>query len=102
MSQRTVHSPTLATIKMVEETLKNAPDTYTTMAQLKRLLPRQVNHNTLKEIISYLQEENKITLGVEGILWIHNDSPKFKKFAARAIPYDRILSEKEREALLKD
>lgn len=79
MSQKVIHSPRLSTIRMVEETLKNAPKVYTTLAELKRLLPKQVNHNTLKEIINYLQEENKITIGIEGILWIPPLTEKQKK-----------------------
>lgn len=70
MSQKIIHSPTLATIKMVEQTLKNAPEAYTTISELKRLLPKQVNHNTLKTILRYLEEQNRIGIGIEGILHI--------------------------------
>lgn len=64
------HSPTLTTIRMVEKALRDAKQTVT-IAELKRKLPRQVNHNTLKAILAYLHESGKITYGPEGILWTY-------------------------------
>jgi len=49
-----VHSPTLSTVFMVEETLKNAESIITT-AELKRRLPKKVMHQTLIQILDYLQ-----------------------------------------------
>ena len=51
--QKIEHTPTLNTILMVEEALKNTNESVT-IAELKRKLPRQVNHNTLKVILEYL------------------------------------------------
>lgn len=65
------HSPTLNTILMVEETLEKMRDRVMTVAELKRSLPRQVNHNTLMLILEYLEKSNKIYVGVRGITWIH-------------------------------
>ncbi|MFH1399728.1 MAG: hypothetical protein ABIG95_06495 [Candidatus Woesearchaeota archaeon] len=67
-----VHSPTLRTIYMVEDTLRDSEESLVTMAVLKRLLPRQVNHNTLKEILEYLEESGKIAVSIRGISWIDN------------------------------
>ena len=64
---------------MVEETLKNSEDSIITIAQLKRELPKQINHNTLKEILDYLQELNRIYVSVKGITYIYNPSPKLQK-----------------------
>ena len=44
------HSPTLNTILMVEETLKDA-DSLITVADLKKKLPKKVNNNTLMIIL---------------------------------------------------
>ena len=76
-------SPTLNTILMVEDTLKNSPDSVVTVAELKKLLPRQVNHNTLMVILDYLEQSNKIAVGIKGITWIHSRSqlPHPKTFA---------------------
>ena len=48
------HSPTLGTVLMVEETLKNA-DKLLTVAELKRKLPRTVIHQTLLMVLDYVQ-----------------------------------------------
>lgn len=64
-----LHSPTLDTIQMVEEAIKKAKEVIT-IAELKRKLPRQVNHNTLKVILRYLQESGKIEFTPDGIIWI--------------------------------
>ena len=79
VSKKKMHSPTLKTIKMVENVLKNLDDYTITFAALKRKLPKQVNHNTLKEIIRYLEQSGKVYIGVDGITWIYNPSKKLKK-----------------------
>lgn len=63
------HSPTLNTIFMVEDTLKNSGELLT-LAELKRKLPRKVMHETLLKILDYLQLGGKIIIGTKGILWI--------------------------------
>jgi len=73
------HAPTLNTVLMVEETLKNMDKSVITIAQLKKILPKQVNHNTLKVILSYLEYSNKIAVTLKGITWIHNTNPKLRK-----------------------
>jgi predicted methyltransferase MtxX (methanogen marker protein 4) len=65
------HSPTLNTILMVEETLKDA-DSIITIPELKKKLPKKVNHNTLLVILEYLEESNKIAVSLKGITWIFN------------------------------
>ncbi|MEK6846710.1 MAG: hypothetical protein AABY16_00930 [Nanoarchaeota archaeon] len=49
------------------------------VAELKRRLPRQVNHITLMLILDYLDRSNKIAFGVRGISWIHNEHPRLRK-----------------------
>ena len=44
------HAPTLNTVLMVEETLKNMDKSVITIAQLKKILPKQVNHLSLIHI----------------------------------------------------
>lgn len=73
------HYPTLNTVFMVEETLKNMDESVISVAELKRKLPKQINHNTLKLILEYLEESNKIAATMKGITWIHNTNPKLKK-----------------------
>jgi len=77
--QELKHSPTLNTVIMVEETLKNMEKSVITVAELKRRLPKQVNHNTLKTILEYLELSNKIVVTMKGITWIHNPNPNLQK-----------------------
>ena len=74
-----IHWPTLNTVVMVEQTLKNLDDSIISIAELKRNLSRQVNHNTLMLILRYLEESNKIFTSLKGITWIHNTNPNLKK-----------------------
>ncbi|MBU0591737.1 hypothetical protein KKG55_01490 [Candidatus Micrarchaeota archaeon] len=76
------HAPTLNTVIMVEKALQDAKDSVVTIAELKKLLPKQVNHNTLITILSYLEESNKIVVTIKGITWIHNYNPNLRKAIA--------------------
>lgn len=76
--QRLEHSPTLNTVLMVEEVLKNMQESVISIAELKRLLPKQINHNTLKTILIYLEQSNKIAVTMKGITWIFNPDPRLK------------------------
>ena len=67
-----IHSPTLNTVLMVEDTLKKSGELLT-IAELKRKLPKQVMHQTLIQILDYLQLGGKILIGTKGILWIYTE-----------------------------
>ncbi len=73
------HSPTLNTVLMVENVLKNMRESAVTVPELKRRLPRQVNHNTLKVILEYLETSNKIAVSMKGLTWIRNANPNLRK-----------------------
>lgn len=73
------HWPTLNTVIMVERTLKDMDESIISIAELKRKLPRQVNHNTLMIILEYLERSNKIAVTLKGITWIYNTNPRLKK-----------------------
>jgi len=73
------HSPTLNTVLMVESVLKNMNESIITIAELKRKLPKQVNHNTLMVILEYLEKSNKIAVTLRGITWIHNNNLNLKR-----------------------
>jgi hypothetical protein len=79
------HSPTLNTVLMVEEVLKEMDDSVISIAELKRKLPKQVNHNVLMIILQYLEESNKIAVTLKGITWIHNTNPNLKKAIAKGL-----------------
>jgi len=80
-----LHWPTLNTVIMVERTLKNIDESVVSVAELKRKLPRQVNHNTLMLILKYLEESNKIAVSLKGITWIHNRNLNLRKDILRGL-----------------
>ena len=83
--QKLEHAPTLNTVIMVEETLKNMEGSIITIAELKRRLPKQVNHNVLKIILEYLEASNKIAVSLKGITWVYNINPNLKSAIAQGL-----------------
>jgi len=79
------HSPTLNTVLMVEHVLENMKESVITIAELKRKLPKQVNHNTLMTILYYLEKSNKILVSLKGISWIHNTNANMKRAIAKGL-----------------
>jgi hypothetical protein len=79
------HSPTLNTVIMVENTLQGMDDSVVKVADLKKALPKQVNHSTLMNILEYLEESNKIAVGVRGVTWIYNRDPKLRDATSRGL-----------------
>lgn len=67
-----MHSPTLDSVKMVEEFIKENSGEYKRTALCKEL-PKQMMYQTFMQIVDYLQESNKIAVDSEGhICWIYN------------------------------
>ncbi len=64
-----LHSPTLSTVLMVEDTLKSGE--LMSVAELKRRLPKKVMHQTVHIILDYLQQSGKIIIGTKGVLWVY-------------------------------
>jgi len=79
LKKRLNHSPTLNTVLMVENTLKNMNESVIKISQLKKKLPKQINHNTLMVVLEYLERNNKILVGLRGITWIHNTDKNLRK-----------------------
>ncbi|MBI2597563.1 MAG: hypothetical protein HYW50_00015 [Candidatus Diapherotrites archaeon] len=78
-------SPTLNTVLMVEKVLKNMNESVISVAKLKHRLPKQVNHYSVKKILNYLEESNKIIWTVKGISWIQNSNPNLRKAIAKGL-----------------
>ena len=72
------HSPTLNTVLMVEEILKEVNEIIT-IAELKRRLPKKVMHHTLLQILDYLQLSGKIIIGTKGILWVFTERKEIEE-----------------------
>ena len=74
-----LHSPTLNTILMIEAVLEDNEGKYLAIPELKKQLPKQVNHNTLMQVLAYLEESNKISVSLKGITWTHKLSRKLSR-----------------------
>ncbi len=83
--QKLEHAPTLNTVLMVEETLSRMEGSATTVAELKRKLPKQVNHNTLMTILEYLEASNKIAVSIRGITWMHNTNHNLRRAISKGL-----------------
>lgn len=81
--QKLEHAPTLNTVLMVENTLKNMNESAVTIAELKRNLPKQINHNVLKIILEYLEKSNKIAVSLKGISWINNTNNNLRRHISK-------------------
>jgi len=84
MQDQILHYPSLKTVLMVEEALRNA-DRPVTREKLKIMLPTKVMHQTLNVILEYLEDSGKIIDGRKGIVWIYNESPKIKRAIEKGI-----------------
>ena len=71
-SKSGVHSPTLDSIKMVEEFIREKSGEFKKTALCKNL-PKQMMYQTFMQIIDYLLESGKIAADSKGhICWIYN------------------------------
>jgi len=80
--ERLIHSPNLNTVLMVEDTLKESSELMT-VAELKRRIPKKVMHQTLIQILDYLQISGKILIGTKGILWVFTERKELNKLIVR-------------------
>ena len=77
-------SPTLNTVIMVEETLSKAGELLT-IGKLKRILPKQVMHQTLMAVIDYLEYSGKIVIHDDKLLWTFKPQSKLRKMQGLAV-----------------
>lgn len=78
-------SPTLNTVLMVEHELRRMNESVISVAELKRRLPKQVNHYSIKKILAYLEESNKIVWTEKGVSWIQNPNTNLRKAIAKGL-----------------
>ncbi|MBI1935219.1 hypothetical protein HYS31_02155 [Candidatus Woesearchaeota archaeon] len=67
---------------MVEQVLKESNELLT-LAELKRRLPKKVMHQTLLQILDYLQVSGKIIIGTKGILWVFAERKEIEELIKR-------------------
>lgn len=62
--------PTLGEVLLVEETIQDCNESIVSLSQLKKLLQGKINQNTLRSILDYLDEKNRIATSPKGVTWI--------------------------------
>jgi len=77
-------SPTLNTVLMVESTLGKAGELLS-IGKLKRMLPKQVMHQTLMAVIDYLEYSGKIVVHDGKVLWTFKPQSRLKKMQGLAV-----------------
>ena len=71
--------PNLNTVLMVEDFLKKHKDMPIKLSELRKRLPNQVMHQTLKVILEYLWKSGKIIYGPKGVQWIYSEPAHLRK-----------------------
>jgi len=77
--------PTLMTVLMVEDFLKEHSDIPMKISEIKNKLPKQVMHQTLKVVLEYLYRSGKIIYGPKGIQWIYMEPEHIKKMLKNSV-----------------
>ena len=79
-----LHYPKLDTILMVEKTIQESED-YPTRMELWKSLPKQMQYQTFKLILEYLENSNKIMFEDDKIIWIFTNSKKLNELIKGAV-----------------
>ncbi len=77
--------PNLNTVLMVEDFLKKHRDMPMKISEIRKKLPRQVMHQTLKIILEYLFRSGKIIYGPKGVQWIYSEPEHLKKMLENTV-----------------
>ncbi len=79
-----LHYPKLDSILMVEKTIQES-ENYPTRMELWKSLPKQMQYQTFKLILDYLEKSNKIMFEEDKIIWIFANNKKLNKLIQEAV-----------------
>ena len=79
-----LHYPKLDSILMVEEAIQNSKD-YPARVELWKSLPKQMQYQTFKLILDYLEKSNKIIFENDKIIWIFANNKKLNELIRGAV-----------------
>lgn len=79
-----LHYPKLDSILMVEKAIQNSKD-HPTRMELWRNLPKQMQYQTFKLVLYYLESSNKIMFENDKIIWIFSNNKKLNKLIQEAV-----------------
>ncbi len=74
-----LHYPTLKTVLMVEETLKEAKEPLSRYEIMKRS-DKKIMRQTLNTILAYLEKRGMVLDSEKGIIWTYTPPTKMKKW----------------------
>ena len=84
MALNILHYPKLDSILRVEKTIQNSDD-HPTRMQLWKSLPKQMQYQTFKLILNYLEKSNKIMFEDNKIIWIFANNKKLNQLIQEAV-----------------
>jgi hypothetical protein len=101
MIKKILHYPRLDTVLKVEKIIKNAKGPLS-KNEIDRRLKTKIMRPTLNVILDYLEENGKIAILKEGIIWIYLEdaSPKLKEIIKNGVEVRKIYG-KNGEILFK-
>ncbi len=79
-----LHYPKLDSILMVEKSIQDSED-YPTRMELWKSLPKQMQYQTFKLILEYLETSNKIMFKDDKIIWIFANNEKLNRLIQGAV-----------------
>jgi hypothetical protein len=79
-----LHFPKLDSILMVESAIQNSKD-YPTRMELWKSLPKQMQYQTFKLILDYLERSNKIMFEGDKIIWVFANNKKLNELIQGAV-----------------
>ena len=79
-----LHYPKLDSILMVEKAIQDSKD-YPTRMELWNSLPKQMQYQTFKLILDYLERSNKIMFEDDKIIWIFANNKKLNVLIQEAV-----------------
>jgi hypothetical protein len=82
-SLKILHYPKLDSILMVEKAIQDGED-YLTRMELWKSLPKQMQYQTFKLILEYLEISNKIMFQEDKIIWIFANNKKLNNLIQEA------------------
>ena len=84
MAINILHYPKLDSIWMVEKAIQDFGD-YPTRMELWKSLPKQMQYQTFKLILEYLERSNKIMFEEGKIIWIFPNNKKLNELIDEAV-----------------
>ncbi len=82
--KRVLHYPTLKTVLMVEDILKDAKEPLSRYEIMKRS-KNKIMRQTLNAVIDYLDKRSMVWDSPKGVLWVYTPPEKMKKWLKESV-----------------